>query len=161
MVTRNEHLQKLIRLYKDEADKKTVDMDDVADWAIKRGVNAPKPKSPKELLSAQLAQASREEHRRDPVTGWSYRANHAMRLSDNEGKQYTLWVELEDATRPQMHYSLTNRRQQMIGDGVQLKIDEHVWNRMNPDEEPLQSIMDFTYDIEERLNSPDMGSKAA
>ena len=60
-----------------------------------------------------------------------------------------------------MHLSLTNRRQQMIGDGVQLKIDEHVWNKRNPTEEPLQMIMNLTDDIKERLNSPDMDSKAA
>lgn len=161
MVTRNEELQRLVQLYKTETGNKVVDMDEVADWAIIKGVSAPKPKSPKELLSAQFAQASREEHKRDPVTGWSYRVNHALRYKKPDGKKYTLWVDMVDASRPQMHLSLTNRRQQMIGDGVQLKIDEVVWNNINKDEEPLQMILDFTDDVEERLNSPDLDLKAA
>lgn len=161
MTTKNEMWQRLVQLYKTETGNKIVDMDDVAEWAIKRGVDAPKPKSPKELLSARLAQAQREEHNIDSETGWSYRVNHAIRRTKSDGTQFTLWGSLDDFNRDQMHLSLTNRRQQMIGDGVQLKIDEHVWNNRNPNEAPLQMVMDFTDDIEERLNSPDMGLKAA
>nr|WP_315481926.1 hypothetical protein [uncultured Undibacterium sp.] len=156
-----EQLQQIIQLYRKETGNRTVDMDDVAEFAMQKGVAAPKPKSPKELLSAQLSQAAREEHKTDPVTGWSYRVNHALRFPKGDGSQLTLWVDIEEATRPQMHLSLTNRRQQMIGDGVQLKIDEIIWNSRNPNEIPLQMIMDFTDDVEERLNSPDMDSKAA
>jgi uncharacterized protein (DUF4415 family) len=161
MATKNEELQALIQLYKKETDRKEVDMDEVAEWAINRGVVAPRPKSPKELLAAQFSQAAREEHKRDPSTGWSYRVNHALRKSKNDGTQYTLWVDIHEATRPQMHLSLTNRRQQMIGDGTQLKIDEKIWNARNPSEDPLQMIMDFTDDVEERLNSPGFGAEAA
>jgi hypothetical protein len=161
MATRSEELQSLIQLYKSETGEKAVDMDLVAEWAIRRGVSTPKPKTGKELLSAQFAQAAREEHRRDPKTGWSYRANHALRVAKSDGTQFTLWVDIEEATRPQMHMSLTNRRQQMIGDGTQLKIDEKIWNARNPNEEPLQMIMDFTDDVEERLHSPGFDSGAA
>ncbi len=52
-----------------------------------------------------------------------------------------------------MHISLTNRRQMMIGDGVQLTIDQTVWNNLNPDEQPIQMVLDFTEDVEERLHS--------
>lgn len=161
MATRTEELQNLIQLYKSETGEKAIDMDLVADWAIRKGVSGPKPKTARELLAAQFAQAAREEHRRDPDTGWSYRANHALRGTKVDGRQYTLWVDIEEATRPQMHMSLTNRRQQMIGDGTQLKIDEKIWNARNPNEEPLQMIMDFTDDVEERLHSPGFDSEAA
>lgn len=161
MVTKNEELQRLIQLYKQETCNKTIDMDLVADWAIKKGVNAPKPKTAKELLAIQFAKAAREEHRRDPKTGWSYRANHALRVSNGDGKQLNLWVDIDDATRPQMLLSLTNRRQQMVGDGTQLKIDERIWNNRNQDQKSINMILDFTDDVEERLNSPDFGDKAA
>lgn len=160
-MTRNEQLQALIQLFKTETGKKTVDMEDVADWAMKRGATLPKPKTAKELFMAQLSDAARAEMRQDAQTGLSYRANHALRIRRDDGRQYTLWVDLEDATRPQMLWTLSSRRQQMVADGVHMKSDEMIWNNRNPDEMPIQLIMDFTDDIEERLNSPGFGTGEA
>jgi hypothetical protein len=153
-MTRNEQLQSLIQLYRQEVGSKTIDMEQVADWAIGRGATLPKPKSPRELLVAQLADAARAEYRQDSKTGLSYRANHALRGTRADGKQFTLWVDIEDASRPQMLWSLSNRRQQMVGDATHLKIDEMIWNSRHPQEESIQLVMDFTYDVEERLHSP-------
>lgn len=160
-MTRNEQLQALIQRYKAETGEKAVDMEMVTDWAIERGATMPKPKSARELFAAQLADAARAEYRVDAKTGLSYRANHALRQRTHDGRQYTLWVDMEDATRPQMLYSLSDRRQQMVGDAVHLKIDEMIWNSKHPDEEQIQLVMDFTDDVEERLNSPGFGSGQA
>jgi hypothetical protein len=160
-MTRNEQLQSMIQLYKSETGNKTVDMEHVADWAIRRGATLPKPKSARDLLVAQLADAARAEYRQDSKTGLSYRANHALRSTKSDGKQFTLWVDIEDATRPQMLWSLSNRRQQMVGDAVHLKIDEMIWNDRHPSDEAIQLIMDFTDDVEERLNSPGFGTGEA
>jgi hypothetical protein len=153
-VNRNEQLQALIQRYKAETGQKAVDLDAVAGWAIELGATLPKPKTARELFAAQLADAARAEYRVDPKTGLSYRANHALRQRNHDGRQYTLWVDMEDATRGQMLYSLTDRRQQMVGDAVHLKIDEMIWNNKHAHEEQIQLPMDFTYDVEERLNSP-------
>ena len=153
-MNRNEQLQALIQRYKTETGRKAVDLDVVAGWAIERGATLPKPKTARELFAAQLADAARAEYRVDPKTGLSYRANHALRQRNHDGRQYTLWVDMEDATRGQMLYSLTDRRQQMVGDAVHLKIDEMIWNNKHAEEEQIQLPMDFTYDVEERLNSP-------
>lgn len=155
LTTKNERYQKLFPLYRKETGKSAVDMHEVAQWMMQRGIEAPKPKTPVELLAEQLSSAARDEHRRDPKTGWDYRANHAYKVPSKDGKQLTLWVELETATRPQMHMSLTNRRDQMIGDGTQLKIDETVWNHINSDKDPIDMVLDLTDDVEERLNSPE------
>ena len=153
-MNRNEQLQALIQRYKAETGQKAVDLDVVAGWAIERGATLPKPKTARELFAAQLADAARAEYRVDPKTGLSYRANHALRQRNHDGRQYTLWVDMEDATRGQMLYSLTDRRQQMVGDAVHLKIDEMIWNSKHAGEEQIQLPMDFTFDVEERLNSP-------
>lgn len=150
-----------MRLYKTETGNKIIDMEDMADWCIRRGVTLPKPKSARDLLVAQLSDAARAEYRQDPKTGLSYRANHALRVSRPDGRQLTLWVDIEDATRPQMHMSLTNRRQQMVGDAVHLKIDEMIWNDRHQTEDPIQLDMNFTEDVEERLNSPGFGASDA
>lgn len=160
-MTRNEQLQALIQRYKEETGQKTVDMEAVAEWAIQRGATLPRPKTARELFAAQLADAARAEYRVDPKTGLSYRANYALRRRANDGRQSVLWVDIEDATRPQMHYSLSDRRQQMVGDAVHLKINEMIWNSKHPDEEQIELDMDFTYDVEERLNSPGYGTGEA
>ncbi len=49
----------------------------------------------------------------------------------------------------------------MVGDGTQLKIDETVWNNRHNEEEPINLVLDFTDDVEERLNSPDYDSGEA
>ena len=161
MTTKNERYQKLFPLYRQEKKTTTLDMNEVAKWMLERGVEPPRPKSPVDLLAEQLSVAAREEHRRDPKTGWDYRANHAYKIPAKDGKQLTLWVELESATRKQMHMSLTNRRDQMIGDGTQLKIDETIWNNKNPEEESINMVLDFTEDVAERLSSPQFTDKAA
>lgn len=160
-MTKNEQLQAMTQLYKTETGSITVDMEAVADWAIRRGATLPKPKSARELLVAQLSDAARAEYRQDSKTGLSYRANHALRGTRTDGRQYTLWVDIEDASRPQMLWSLSNRRQQMVGDAVHLKIDEMIWNGRHLTEEPIQLVMDFTDDVEERLNSPGFGANDA
>lgn len=33
-----------------------------------------------------------------------------------------------------------------------------IWNNRHPDEAPIQLVMDFADDVEERLNSPDYGT---
>ena len=157
-MTRNEQLQALIPRYKSETGEKAVNMEAVVDWAIARGATMPKPKTARELFAAQLADAARAEYRVDPKTGLSYRANHALRHRTRDGRQMVLWVDMEDATRPQMLWSLSDRRQQMVGDATHLKIDEMIWNNKHPDETPIQLDMNFTYDVEERLNSPGMSS---
>lgn len=160
-MTKNEQLQALIQRYKTETGERSVDLERVADWAIKLGATMPKPKSARELFAAQLADAARAEYRVDSKTGLSYRANHAMRQRTRDGRQLVLWFDIEDATRPQMLYSLSDRRQQMVGDAVHLKIDEMIWNSKHPDEQQIELDMDFTYDVEERLNSPGYGSGKA
>lgn len=160
-MNRNEKLQALIQLYKSETGNITVDMENVADWALRRGATLPKPKSARELFVSQLSDAARAEYRQDGQTGLSYRANHALRGTRSDGKQFTLWVDIEDATRPQMLWSLSNRRQQMVGDAVHLKIDEMIWNNRHQNEPPIQLVMDFTDDVEERLNSPGFSSGEA
>jgi len=51
--------------------------------------------------------------------------------------------------------SLINRREQMVGDGLQLTLDVDHWNGINPKEEPIQIPLDLTDDVEWRKNSPE------
>jgi hypothetical protein len=58
---------------------------------------------------------------------------------------------MQTAPREHMQKAFTQRREQVVGDLVQLTTDVQVYNDMHKDAEPIQLILDFTYDVEERL----------
>jgi hypothetical protein len=97
-MTKNERLQALIHRYKQETGEKAVDLEQVADWAIRQGATLPQPKTARELFAAQLADAARAEYRVDPKTGLSYRANHALRNRTRDGRQMVLWRQRKEPT---------------------------------------------------------------
>lgn len=155
-----QQMQQLIRQYKEETGAQEVEMRAVARFAANKGWPLPKPTSALDRLAKQFSEAAREETKRDAVTDRPYRVNHAYTTSVS-GEQMTLWVNIDDAPRKPMQKSLVNRRQQMVGDGLQLTLDAEHWNRINPTDEPLVMPMDFTDDIEWRKNAPDGDALAA
>jgi hypothetical protein len=62
---------------------------------------------------------------------------------------------METAPREHMQMAFSQRRQQIVGDCVQLKVDVDVYNDKNPDAAAIQVPFDFTFDIEEELSSDD------
>jgi hypothetical protein len=160
MANKVQMMQRLIRHYKDETGEKEVDMHKVAQFAVGKGWSLPAPTNPMDALAKQFSKAARQEIRRDNETGRPYRANHAV-TSSQGSSQLTFWVDIDEAPRRVIHKSLINRREQMVGDGLQLTLDADHWNSVNPAEEPITIPMDFTDDIEWRKNTPDEESEAA
>jgi hypothetical protein len=68
---------------------------------------------------------------------------------------WVVWVDIDEAPRKIMLKSLVNRREQMVGDGLQLTLDADHWNNIHPSEEPIVMPLDFTDDVEWRKNGPD------
>jgi hypothetical protein len=159
-MTKHQEMQRLIRRYKEQTGAKEVNMHDVAAFAASMGWRLPKPTRPIDLLAKEFSQAAREEIRRDGKTGRPYRANHALTTWQG-GVQLTLWVDIDEAPRGPMLKSLVNRREQMVGDGLQLTLDADHWNSINSSEDPITIPMDFTDDVEWRKNSPEDAGKAA
>lgn len=155
MSTKVQNYQKHIRYYKDETGEKEVDLKKVAEWMISRGFNPPVPKTPVELLAIELSQASREETRYDATTGRPYRANHALPVM--QGNIFGVrWIDIdENPPRKSMHLSLMKRREQMVGDGLQLSLDADHWNNVNLDQEPIAIPLDFELDVQIRKMTPE------
>ncbi len=148
MANKTKQLQQMIRLYKDETGALEVDMKKVALFAQEKGWPMAEPKDPVDLLAKELARAAREETRPDEVTGRPYRVNHAVPAP---GGQFKFWVDIDEKPpRKQMLKSLYNRREQMVGDGLQLTYDADHWNSINPAEEPIQIELDLAFDVELR-----------
>lgn len=132
----------------------------VAAWAYSKGLHKPSVRTVIDAIAADIAQVWREEYRTDEK-GQRYRAKHAVR-SKKDNKTMSLWADIDDERAPRSHFlrSFGQRRQQVVGDCFQLKTDVDVYNAKHPSQEPIQVVLDFTYDVEE-LQLPFKGKDAA
>jgi hypothetical protein len=161
MANKTVQMQRVIRRYMEETGKTEVDMREVVRFAVnKLGWRPPAPVDPLDRLAKDFTKAAREETRYDGNTGKPYRGYHALSVTHGS-TQLHLWIDIDEATRPQIHKSLIARREQMVGDGLQLTLDADHWNNIHPDETPIQIPMDFSEDIEERKNAPVEVKKAS
>jgi hypothetical protein len=150
--SKHHEMQSIIRQYRDESGETDVDMKRVAQFAADMGWPLSQPADPIELLAKEFSRAAREEIKKDAVTGKPYRVNHAIPAPAG---QLRLWIDIDHAPRPKILRSLINRREQMVGDGLQLSFDVDHWNSVNPNEEPIVIPLDLTDDVEWRKNAPD------
>ncbi|NJC02620.1 hypothetical protein GGR63_002567 [Xanthomonas sp. 3272] len=131
------------------ASESTLDLHEVAAWALHNGLHKPNAKTLIDAIAADIAQVFREEYRTDKQ-GRRYRAKHAA-TEKRGGKTLSLWADLDDPAAPHSHFvrSFGQRRQQIVGDCLQLKTDVDVYNDKRTPAEPIQIPLDFTLDIEE------------
>jgi hypothetical protein len=150
-------LQKLIRLYREETGETELDLHKVALFALSKGWPMPQPKSPLDLLAAQIRDAARQEVRKDRGTGRAYRAYHAVPARDEKGQGTFYWIDIDDpaTTFANMRKSMVRRREQMVDDGVMLSLDQDHWNSMRPSHEQIDLPLDFAQDVEWRKNAMD------
>lgn len=156
-MSKHHDMQRIIRQYRDETGETDVDMKKVAQYAVQMGWPLSLPVDPLEVLAKEFSRAAREEIKHDAVTGKPYRVNHSLPVP---GGQLRLWIDIDQAPRPKMLRSLMNRREQMVGDGLQLSFDTDHWNSINPTEEPIVIPLDLTDDVEWRKNAPDEEEEA-
>jgi len=139
-------LQKLIALYRINTGETELDPAKIATFALKHGINLPAPADPVKLLIQQISQAAREEMRVDENTGKPYRAYHSLPIQQGSETLF-FWVDIDDATRPQMVRSTNRRREHVVGELVQLSLDLDHWASTNPDVDPIELETDFTLDV--------------
>ncbi|PSO11652.1 hypothetical protein C7E20_11525 [Sphingobium sp. AEW4] len=99
-------------------------------------------------LAEDMSAALREEYATDRE-GRRYRVNHAVRVTRG-GVQHTFWAMMADAPREHMQKAFIQRREQIVGDCVQLSTDVEAYNAMKSEQEPIQMLLDFRDDVEER-----------
>jgi hypothetical protein len=149
MVTKNERLQAAWHRYEKIRKHAATGTREAVRWAVHEGLLDLPRIDPYEVLAAQMAAALREETALND-RGQRYRVNHAVRITKG-GVQHTLWAEMGLAPHEHMEKAFAQRREQIIGDCVQLKIDVDTYNRLKPQDRPsVQLILDFTEDVAER-----------
>jgi len=149
MASKNERLQQIWHRYEDEHEHKPAGTLDAVHRAVEEGLLELPAIDPYAVLADQMAHALREEIQTDDK-GRRYRVNHAVRIT-KAGVQYTFWASMGYAPHEHMERAFTQRREQVIGDLLQLKTDVDVYNDLNRGKRPeIQLVLDFSDDVAER-----------
>ena len=152
MSTKNEKLQQIWHRYENGRGHKPCSAREAVEWAVNEGMLELPSIDPYDVLAGEMATALREEYQTDE-RGRRYRVNHAVRVSKG-GVQYTFWAMMNYAPHEHMQKAFTQRREQVVGDLVQLKTDVDVYNDMNRGKNPeIQLVLDLTDDVAERLQA--------
>jgi hypothetical protein len=122
---------------------------DLAAWAYKHGLHKPNLKTVIDAIATDIAQVFREEYRTHK-SGLRYRAKHAVTKKFGS-KTMSLWGDIDDPAAPHEHFvrSFSERRRGIVGDCLQLQNDVDVYNDHRKPSEPVQTNLNFTYDVEE------------
>lgn len=148
-MTKNERFQSIWHKYERDHGNQPSGTREAVDRAIEEGLLEEPRIDPREILASQMAAALREEMDTD-AKGRRYRVNHAVRIS-RAGVQYTFWASMGFAPHDHMERAFAQRREQIVGDNLQLKIDVDVYNDLNRGNRPeIQLVLDYTDDIAER-----------
>ena len=147
MATYTEQMQRIWQFYVEAGEPLPATSRDVAAWAIRNGLWHPQPADVIAQCAEDLSRALREEYHTD-AKGRRVRSKHAVRTAQG-GKQLTLWADMRTAPRAHMELAFAQRRQQVVGDCVQLKRDVDSYNETHPEQPPLPLILDFTDDAAE------------
>jgi hypothetical protein len=152
-MTKNERLQRAWRAYEERHGRMAATAREVVEWGVHERLLDLPAVDPYDALADDMARALREEYATDR-NGRRYRVNHAVRVTKG-GVQYTFWAMLGYAERAHMQRAFIQRREQIVGDCLQLATDVMVYNDMNRGEPPIQMILDFRDDVAERLDAPE------
>ncbi len=149
MSTKIERLQQIWHKYDGEREHQPTSAREAVEWAVAEGILELPQVDPYDVLAGQMSQALRDEYDTD-AKGRRYRVNHAVRIT-KAGVQYTFWAAMGFAPHEHMERAFGQRREQIIGDNVQLKIDVDVYNDLNKGKRPeIQLVLDYTDDVAER-----------
>ena len=146
--THSEEIRGLIERYRSADRPWPAAAHDMALWAIDNKLWAPRFVDFANRLADDMSRAMREEYFTD-ARGRQVRAKHAARTSNNP-KQLPLWDDIRTASQAHMQISFRQRREQIVGDCHQLKIDVDFFNEQRQPATPIQLVLDFTRDVQER-----------
>jgi hypothetical protein len=159
MATKKVLMQRFARNYREKHGRDTTSHELALAWK-KIGGQMPKPKDVIDILAKEFADAEREELSFDEVLGESYNANICYELLVGD-KIETRWADTDTASRDKIVKNAALRRNQVVGDLVRATVTLLHWNRIHPEEEPVQMELDFGPDVEWKLNAPRLGEQAS
>lgn len=148
--SRKQQYQELFAQYlKEHPEQEATPLDHVYRWAKDNGLWRSHPRDEAKTFRNQLADALREEHRVD-ASGRKHRAKLPV-VTYSGGVQTVLWGDIDRFPLPLFQKNVAQRRNGIVGDCVQLRLDIDHYNDAHPLAEDVQMEFDFADDVEEKL----------
>lgn len=143
------YLQELAHKYMKEHRVDKIDLEDVARWAVKKHLYAPKPISVVQQCKREMAKALAIEYHTDPQ-GREVRSMIAFPVSSNAGQLQWEWAPLYLSTPEQFRLGMQTRRNGIRADCRQHKRDHDSYNDNNEHNAHVPLFdYDFNKDLEE------------
>ena len=147
--TSAERFQRLVREYRKSGMTWPATARDIALWALREGrIVRPTEEALVAKSAEQIAKAMREEFFTDDK-GRSVRAKHAAKVGAR-GQMRMLWDDIRTGSPEHLAIAFQLRRQQIVGDCKQLKVDVDWFNEYRTPPQPVQLVLDFTDDVLEQ-----------
>ena len=140
-------MQRIVAEYRTSGESWPASTKTIAAWAIDNGKRELPQSAALAKCAEDISRAMREEYITD-AQGRRVTVRHPTTVRRGS-EQPVLWDDLRTATREHMKLSFQQRRQQIVGDCRQLKIDVDSYNDRHASVEPIQMIFDFTRDLAE------------
>ncbi len=148
MATRREQGADILDRYLDEVTDDPASLDEVAEWALGKGLFRPAPMDVRKMCREVIAEGARAQKRFDGKR-W-YRAKHSVRTNVG-GVQLNLWADIDkNASHSFMTKSIGQRRRSIADDCFSMKMDADHYSEAHLDQVPIQPVLDFTDDVAER-----------
>lgn len=142
-----DQIKKIEKKYKEAGGKWPASAIDVATWAVKANLFQLHQGAVIRQFADQIAQAWRDEYITDPQDR-RVRVKHAARYLEH-GETKWLWDDMRTASHQHMELSFQNKRQQIVQDCHQLKLDVDSYNENFNKGRQIEMVFDFTIDLEE------------
>jgi len=145
-----DQMQRLVAEYRDAGEPWPATSKDIARWLIREGKWNRSERTMVDLCARDVSRCMREEFHTDPQ-GRRVRTKHAAKFPapGTEDGQTTLWDDLRTAPREFMDRAFKGRRNQIVGDCVQLNTDVKSYNENVSPKNPILMLWDLTDDVEE------------
>jgi|SRR5208282_1307030 len=154
MATYTKQMQKIVEDYRLTNESWPASAKTIAAWAIRTGRWVFPASAAVNRCADDLAAAMREEYFIDKK-GRRVRLLYPVQKRGVSGEQLTLWDDGRTAPREHMLLSFQQTRRGIFWDCRQLKINVDSYNDSHPEEEPIQTVFDFTMDLAEDEASGD------
>ncbi len=146
MATLNEQLLKIVEDYRAAGEPWPATREQMAEWAVANDRYELTRGMAVSQCAERLSRAMGLEHVKDKK-GRSVRKYYAARVREN-GQLVMKWDDL-NAERPFMEMAAANRRNQVLGQCLQLKNDIDSYNDRCCPDQPIQMDFNFNIDLEE------------
>lgn len=147
MATYTKQMQKIVEEYRQSGEPWPASSKAMADWAILTGRWQMPPAAVRRRCADDIASAMREEYYTDSKSR-RVRLLHPAPLFAS-GERVIMWDDIRTASRKHMELSFQSRRQGVVADCRQFKVDVDSYNDAHSDAEPIQVVFNFEMDLAE------------